>query len=264
MDTAYIVLYFVFGTIVGSFLNVVVLRYYLRSSLKGRSFCFSCGKMLHWFELIPVFSYIALRGHCSKCKSSISPQYILVELLTGILFAGLIVKGYIGLALIIPTVVLSLLVAILVYDIRHKIVPDALVYTFITLSFISLYIQYNPLALSLPSLSAFFAGPVLFLPFFFMWFFSKGTWMGLGDGKLVLGMGWFLGFAKGISAVALAFWSALIVVILFYVLARLFKGRIPLFKKKISRKTEIPFTPFLILGCLIVFYLEFNLALFIL
>ena len=94
MEPILVVFYFIFGTIVGSYLNVVVLRYYLKSSLKGRSFCFSCGKKLNWYELVPVLSYIALKGHCKGCKSKISPQYLVVELLTGVLFAGLILKGY--------------------------------------------------------------------------------------------------------------------------------------------------------------------------
>ncbi len=262
MEIVFAALYFVFGTIVGSYLNVVVLRYYLRSSLKGRSFCFSCGKVLKWYELIPIFSYILLRGHCSACKSRISPQYVLVELLTGLLFAGLVLKGYVGVSLIIPTVVVSLLVAILVYDIRHKIVPDGFVYTFITVSFGALFFSLETLSFSLPTLSLFFAGPVLFVPFFAIWFFSKGQWMGLGDGKLVLGMGWSLGLAKGLSAMALAFWIALIVVTILFLIQKIMNGK--LFRRKLTRKTEIPFTPFLILGYLIVFYFEFNLALFIL
>jgi len=186
MEIAFAAVYFVFGTIVGSYLNVVVLRYYLRSSLKGRSFCFSCGKHLKWHELVPLFSYLFLRGHCSGCKSAISPQYFLVELLTGVLFAGLVLKSLSGAALVVPTITLSLLVAILVYDIRHKIVPDGLVYAFIALSFISLFISFETFSFMAPTWAAFFAGPVLFVPFFAMWFFQKENGWGLATES------WFL------------------------------------------------------------------------
>lgn len=258
------VLYFILGAIVGSYLNVVVLRYYLQSSIKGRSFCFSCGKHLKWYELIPLLSYVVLRGHCGTCKSSISIQYPLVELTSGILFAGLALKGYLFFSVIVPMIIVSLLLTILVYDVRHKIVPDGLVYTFILISFLTLFADFNNLSLHVPTLTSFFAGPVLFLPFFAMWFFSKGEWMGLGDGKLVLGIGWFLGFAKGISAIALSFWSALIVVGLLFMVQKIQGGVLKLFRKRITRKTEIPFTPFLIFGFFIVFYFGFNLATFIL
>ena len=70
---------FIFGTILGSFLNVVILRHNSGMTTGGRSMCFSCGKTLHWHELLPVVSYVMLRGKCSQCKSGISLQYPVVE-----------------------------------------------------------------------------------------------------------------------------------------------------------------------------------------
>src|SRR3989344_1792899 len=77
---------FILGTIIGSFLNVVILRYNTGSSIQGRSGCMSCGKPLVWYELFPVLSFLFLLGRCGGCKSRISAQYPLVELLTGIIF----------------------------------------------------------------------------------------------------------------------------------------------------------------------------------
>src|SRR4051812_41836317 len=88
MILLFVSLSFVLGLIFGSFANVVVLRYGTGRSIKGRSSCPSCGHTLGALELIPVVSYLALRGRCKNCKTKISPQYALVELTFGLLFAA--------------------------------------------------------------------------------------------------------------------------------------------------------------------------------
>ena len=82
---SYLVIAFLFilGTLLGSFLNVVILRYHTGMGLGGRSMCMSCGKKLHAHELIPLFSYLLQRGKCRSCKSSLSIQYPIIEALSG-------------------------------------------------------------------------------------------------------------------------------------------------------------------------------------
>ena len=81
------VVIFLFGIVIGSFLNVCILRIPLKESIaKDRSHCMSCGYQLAWFDLVPLFSYIFLRGRCRKCKTHISLQYPLVEGLNGVLY----------------------------------------------------------------------------------------------------------------------------------------------------------------------------------
>lgn len=256
--------YFVFGTLIGSSLNVVILRYHSGSFFSGRSRCFSCGKTLKWFELIPIVSYLALRRRCRSCRSLISSQYILVETGTGLLFLFAYLKGFPGIAMPIALSLLSLLVAIFVYDLRHKIIPDGLVSLFIGVSFLQMFIQAAPFSFVLPSLSNLLAGPLLFVPFFALWFYSKGTWMGLGDGKLALGIGWYLGLELGTSAVVFAFWIGAAVSVGILLVSELLRRRRFFKKRRLTLKSEIPFAPFLIAGYLLVLYLEVNLWHFIL
>ena len=240
-----LIIIFIFGTIIGSFLNVFVIRYNTGVSfVTGRSRCFSCSKDLHWYELIPLFSFLMLRGKCLKCKSKISYQYPLVEGLTGIIFVAVFLV--IGLAPILPLylIVASLLIAMSVYDFQHKIIPDGMVYTFIVISFIIMCL-IHPLGqlFGLPLSLDLLAGPILFAFFAFFWLVSGGKWMGFGDAKLALGVGFLLGFLGGTFAIMLAFWIgaafSLIVMLL---------QKIKIVKLTLTSKSQIPFAPFIILA----------------
>src|SRR3989344_6587990 len=83
---------FIFGSIIGSFLNVLIFRYNNRFFLKQRSECFSCGHKLNFFDLIPILSFLKLGGRCKYCHSKISYQYPLVEFFTALVFLGLYLK----------------------------------------------------------------------------------------------------------------------------------------------------------------------------
>lgn len=246
MDPLSLVLSFIFGTVVGSFLNVVALRWNTGKGLGGRSMCMSCGTTLTWRELIPIFSFMSQKGACRKCKGKISWQYPLVEFVAGAIFVLIFIifppiSMLASIATLIQVIAACLLLVISVYDIKHKIIPDILVYTFDALAFVNLFIGGSSWW-HVPSLSMLIAGPILALPFALLWLISKGTWMGLGDAKLVLGLGWILGISAGVNALILAFWiAAAISVIWLYATYRRFK-----------RKTEIPFGPYLIIGFYIV------------
>lgn len=216
------VILFVFGAVVGSFLNVVGLRWNSGLSVGGRSFCPSCGKKLPWYELIPILSFLYLRGRCSKCQTKISWQYPLVELWTGLIFATV---PYIFLP------VFSLYVVITIYDLRHKIIPDGLVYLAILFS---AAINWHLGG----SLLDWLSGPILLFFFTAIWLLTQGRAMGFGDAKLALSLGLLLGAAESFSAVILAFWIGAAVGICYMIFSR----------KKITMKSEIPFAPFLVLG----------------
>ena len=247
---------FVLGTIIGSFLNVVVLRYNTGMSfVTGKSKCFSCGKDLHWYELIPLFSFLMLGGKCLKCNSKISWQYPIVEFITGVIFVGIFFK--IGLTPLLPLylVISSLLVAMAVYDFKHKIIPDGMVFSFIILSLAVLFYSLPVKEIfNYPYSLELLAGPILFSFFAFFWLISGGKWMGFGDAKLALGVGWMLGFSGGIFSIALAFWIGAVVSLILLALQK-----IKIAKFKLSFKSEIPFAPFIILAVFIQLLTSWNI-----
>ena len=236
----------IFGAIIGSFLNVVILRSFTGRSLNGRSGCATCGKSLAWHELIPVVSFLLQGGKCRGCDARISWQYISVELLTAVLFILVVLQLNVEvttrsiLTLMYFFAIMSLLVVISVYDIKHKIIPNVFVYLLITLSFVFVILDFTPLRL--------LAGPLLWLPFASLWFFSKGKWIGLGDAKLVWSFGWMLGLAQGLSAVVFGFWLGAVIGVTIIIVRRI------RYRNRINMKTEIPFGPFLVAGFLLVLF----------
>jgi prepilin signal peptidase PulO-like enzyme (type II secretory pathway) len=249
MYTFFLILSGIFGALIGSFLNVVIYRYGSRSIAKGRSLCFSCGKTLGGLELIPIFSFLFQKGRCKSCKTKISPQYIIVEVVTSILFMLLFIQtvplslSYMGFRFFWYALLFSLLIVIFVYDLKHKIIPDALSFGFAALSFISLFFTFD--AIVIPPLLDLLAGPLLALIPAALFYISGGKWIGLGDAKLFLGVGYFLGFFGGVSAFVLSFWIGTVVGLLLIVLSR---------TKKYSLRSEIPFGPFIIIATFIVFF----------
>lgn len=250
-------LFFGFGVIIGSFLNVVIYRFNTGKTFGGRSVCMSCNRQLSWHELIPVASFVMQKGKCKGCKAKVSIQYPLVEIITGFVFAAIFLKYQLlfwlntvdfSLTLAYYATLFSVLIVIAVYDIRHKIIPDVLSFVFGLVSFIGIFFFLNgDYYVHAPSLFEYFSGPILALPFALCWAISRGRWMGLGDAKLALGLGWMLGLSFGLSGLVLAFW-----------LGALFGVLLLVFSKKHSFKSQIPFAPFLIIGTLLVFLFQMN------
>lgn len=250
-----------FGLIVGSFLNVLVRRHGVRP-VTGRSTCESCGRTIAWYDLAPVLSWVHLRGRCRSCGEHISIQYILVEACTAILFA------LIGLAplplhvLLLALPIAALLVAIAVHDLRAMLIPDAWVYVFAALSLVVSFISVDTRDMYHNVPLALLSGPATAAPLFGLWYFSGGRWMGFGDVKLALGMGWLLGFTGGFAALFLAFilGAAASIPLLFFSSSLWERMRSSITPRGVSQvpsltytiKSEVPFGPFLIAGCLFV------------
>ncbi len=250
------IIFFLFGAIIGSFLNVVIYRLNTNKSFGGRSACMSCQNQLLWYELIPLFSFLTLKGRCRTCRTKISIQYPIVEFISGLVFAALFLKfqdlffidiyGFF-VAYDYYAVMFSILLVIAVYDLKHKIIPDTLVFIFGALAFIGLFFFHTP------DIFNFLSGIFIALPFALFWLVSGGRWMGLGDAKLALGLGWLLGLPFAFSGLVLAFWSGAIVGIFLIMLSKIRK------KGKLGMKSEIPFAPFLVLGAFLAFICELNI-----
>ncbi len=243
MSTILTVFVFVFGSLIGSFLNVVILRYGTGRGYGGRSKCAVTGKTLEWYELIPIVSFIIQGGRTRHGGARISWQYPLVEFFTGAGFVAIVHKFF-PLLYVRPQsfllniffyfVVYSILLVIFVYDYRHQVIPDNFLYPLGVLSLVALVYSSAPL-------TYYVAGPLLALPLLLLWYLTRGKGMGFGDVKLMLPFGWLLGISSGYAGLLLAFWCGAFVGLLLVA----FHAR--------GWKSQIPFGPFLIVGAVIAF-----------
>ena len=192
---------FLFGIVIGSFLNVVIFRMPKGESLsKKRSHCMSCGYQLRWFDLIPLFSWIALRGRCRKCHEKISVQYPIIEALNGILYVVILVVCGIEIESMIYCFVASALLALSVIDFRTYIIPIGFNIFILVLAVLRLgyriLVEGDAFSSIWPYVIGMFAVSV---PLGILWFLSKGRAIGGGDVKLMGAAGLLLGW-KGIIA----------------------------------------------------------------
>ena len=244
-----IISFFLVGLIIGSFLNSVIYRIAAfkegeprpdglgrekRDSLFwGRSYCPHCRKTLSWLELIPVMSFIFQKGKCKHCQKKISKQYIVVEIVTGVLFAsfyGLQVTSY-GLQAIPWLIIISCLIIIFFYDLKHSIIPDQVVYFGIVVAVLG-FLTLNSFLAALVA-GAFFLSLVLI---------SREHWMGMGDVKLAVFMGLILSWPNILTALFLAFFLGAILSIFLIV------------TKIKTFKSEIPFGPFLVIATFVAIF----------
>lgn len=207
----YILLALVLGVVTGSIVNATVLRTKAGLPIMGRAKCLSCVEPLAWFDLIPVVSYFVLKGRCRRCSSAIEWQYPAVEVAVGLLFAlfssrimlDIGVPGYItgteNVILFIRDAVVSVfLVIIFLYDFRFSVIPDRF-----SIPAIILVILFN-IMLGASTWSMLLGGLALGGFFSIQYLVSQGRWVGGGDIRMGLLMGFLLGLPLGMVAL---FWS---------------------------------------------------------
>lgn len=226
---------FIFGVCIGSFVNAVIFRLPRKISLTTRrSHCTSCDKLIPWYENVPLFSYLFLRGKCSGCKSKISPQYPLVELTVG-LFAALITPEKFNITVLWSYFffisVFATFLSIVVIDLKHKLIPNLLnIYLFL-LFFMSV-VWTKPWLFWVTGLAL---GALIPITVTYIFYILKGQ-IGLGGGdiKLWAALGIYLGPVGIAHNIFLScFLGALV-------------GGSLILLKVVDRNTPIPFGPFIV------------------
>ncbi len=228
-----IVFYLVFGMVIGSFLNVVILRLPEGKNVAyPSSHCYSCEKPLKWYHNIPVFSWVFLSGKCAYCKTKISYQYPLVELFCGVLFALCFLKHGDFYHSMLNGLIFSCLLALALIDLRYKAVPDALSLPTMILAFF-----VHPFSFTVPY-GLMFAGGFALLRMLVSFVLKKEA-MGEADIIIAVIIGVMLGSPLGLVAI--------------YIGAVISLPAFMIVKKK---GFELPFIPFLLAGLLITYLFD--------
>jgi leader peptidase (prepilin peptidase) / N-methyltransferase len=239
---------FIFGAIIGSFLNVCIGRIPEgKSVVSPPSHCPKCQKAIAFYDNIPVISYLLLRGRCRGCGMGIALRYPLVELLMGVLAAALYWQFGLGLAFVAGFVFIAALVVISFIDLHVRIVPDVIslpgIVVGLLFSLFAAFVFPDPLAVVPTPWSSFFG--ILVGGGFLLataWIYETVTGvdgMGGGDIKLLAMIGAFLG------------WQAIPLTIFFASLAGSVTGAGIMVATGAGRRLALPFAPFLCCGALI-------------
>ena len=243
-EAYFLVLTFILGIVIGSFLNVCIYRIPAGLSIvKPRSRCGNCGHTLSSMELIPIVSWFLLKGKCKQCHSTISGRYTLVEFLEGVIFVLTYLKFGVTPLTIILWLFFSILTVVFFIDLDHKIIPNKVViFGLISgiLPFVYHMIGTYPIYQSETKLA-----PILgmMIPTLLMFSFMLGSLLilkksglGMGDVKIYVVIGVFVGWKLALLSIWIAFF-----------LGGLF-GLIWIFIFEKSSKDYIPFAPFIVIG----------------
>jgi len=245
----YYIIVFIFGSIWGSFSNVCIHRIPDDLSVvKGRSYCPSCKKLIKWYDNIPLISFIILKAKCRSCSAKISSKYFLVELISALSFV--IIFNLFGFS--ITTLLLFILsisfIIIFFIDLKHFIIPNELTFPLMIIGFLKSF-DPNLNAAVFPNflnslIGGVFGYIIIWLIIFIYKKFRNKEGMGLGDAKLLSVIGFWFG------------WISIPFVIFFSSAVALLVVMPDVIKNKKNLSSQIPFGPYLIVGCII--FLVFN------
>ena len=254
MNPSVIVILFAFGLAIGSFLNVVAMRYdgerflFSTTLIGGRSHCEHCKKILRWFELVPLASFVVQGGRCRRCKARLSTQYPIVELLSGIIFVCVPLALGMGAGIAAPLIavaalwiaIFEVLLVMTLIDIRLGIIPDE-INIFLAIAGMLLLLIPVPLdaAAVLVKIIAALGGGVFFALLIAV---TRGKGMGMGDLKLAIPLGLLFGWPEIVLVLMVAFVIGAVV------------GVVAVARGTNSMKGTLPFGPFLALGAMTAFF----------
>jgi leader peptidase (prepilin peptidase) / N-methyltransferase len=245
MELYYILVFFIIGTVFGSFFNVVGYRLPKGESIiTPPSHCPKCNYKLKTMDLIPIVSWFILKGKCRSCKSKISWFYPLFEFITGVLFALSYIVFGLNIELLAALIFISSMIIIFISDYQTMIIPDeVLIFAAIAISIIIfLNTGFNSMLISI--FDGFIAFSVMWSLKLFGDFVFKKESMGGGDIKLLFIFGLFLGWEMAIIAIFLASFIGLPISIIIL---------------KVKKENIIPFGPFLAIASIIITLLQVNI-----
>ena len=255
-------LLFIYGTVIGSFLNVLIDRLPNDESIMGRSHCDHCKKKLNGLDLFPILSFVFLKGRCRSCKKKLSYFYPFVEVLTGTsfvltwIYAPVVVRTGRDLSVlstslerIIMIGIISTLIVIIFADLKYKIIPDSMQVAFLIFA---LLLHLAKGAGASDFINYFLSGLAIMSPILFLFLITKGKGMGFGDVKLAFIFGFLLGLKGGLLVLYISFLAGGVI------------GAVLLTLRKKGMKSTIAFGPYLVLGIIIMLFFsrQINLLLY--
>ena len=237
-------LFIILGGIWGSFSNVCIYRLpENKGIIAGRSFCPSCKNKIQWFDNIPILSFVLLKGKCRHCKSIINLQYLIVELISSVSFVTI----YYFFGLTFTTLLLLILsvffIIIFFIDLKHYIIPDVLTFPLMIIGFVKSFDPNLNTSIFPNYLHSLIGGIFGYLIIWSIIYFYKKLrnkeGMGLGDAKLMAAIGFWFGWVSIPFTIFISSVVALILVIP------------SLINQSRKMSSEIPFGPYIIIGCIL-------------
>ena len=236
--------FFILGSLWGSFSNVCIYRLPNSGNVaKGRSFCPDCKNKIKWFDNIPFFSYLFLKGKCRQCSKPISFQYFIVELLTAISFVVFFHIYGISITTLLLLILSIFFIIIFFIDLKHFIIPNVLTFPLMFIGFLKSF-DPNLNQTIFPNyinslIGGLFGYSIIWLIIFFYKKVRKKEGMGLGDAKLMAVIGFWFGWISIPFTIFISSTIALIIVVP------------SLINQSKKMSSEIPFGPYIIIGCIV-------------
>ncbi len=242
-----------FGASIGSFVQVVATRLHVAPIMRSRSKCLSCGEALRIPDLVPVFSYLFLKGRCRYCKSIFGMSALVVEIMFGLAFLALyhyILSIQVTLLLsfawlVYYTLLFGTLGVIALYDKAHTYIPMSFLFFYGLLSIVMMILRY----IHEPTWIVLLGPVVVTLPFLVIWLVTRGRGLGFGDVLLFLGVGAFFGVNQGIAVLLISIWLGA----LFGVYVKYFGSG------KGKSGIAIPFVPFIVIAFILVLFTDIDI-----
>ena len=236
--------FFILGSLWGSFSNVCIYRLPNNGNVaKGRSFCPNCKNKIKWFDNIPFFSYLFLKGKCRECSKPISFQYFIVELLSAISFVVIFHIYGASITTLLLLILSIFFIIIFFIDLKHFIIPNVLTFPLMIIGFLKSF-DPNLNETIFPNyinslIGGLFGYSIIWLIIFFYKKVRKKEGMGLGDAKLMAVIGFWFGWVSIPFTIFISSVVALILVIP------------SLINQSRKMSSEIPFGPYIIIGCIL-------------